>query len=121
MSTPAATRKASSKNFGSASARCVLSPQRRTGVEQSKGVLSPPAVIAIESGGLTETSPELHAYWRPDLSATEAGIETVCRDGGALAIRFGSDPLFKQSTKIVRQSTQVVHASLVPVTGGAPT
>jgi hypothetical protein len=38
-----------------------------------------------------------------------------------LAIRFGSDPLFKQSTKIVRQSTQAVHASLVSIIGGAPT
>jgi hypothetical protein len=104
MGTPAATWKASSKNFGSASARCVLSPQRRRGVEQSKGALSPPAVIAIESGGLTETFPELHAYRRPNLSAAEARIETVCRAGGALAFRFGGDSLFKQSAQIVRRS-----------------
>jgi hypothetical protein len=90
-------------------------------MEQSKDALSPPAVIAIEIGGLTETFPALHAYWRPDLSATEAGIETVCRDGGALAIRFGGDSLFKQSTKIARQPAQVPRAFLASITGGAST
>jgi hypothetical protein len=38
-----------------------------------------------------------------------------------LAIRFGGDSLFKQSTKIARQPAQVPRAFLASITGGAST
>jgi hypothetical protein len=97
-------------------------------VEQSKRRAVTPAATVVESGGRAEIHPELHpelhlelhAYWRFDVPAAEAGIETVCRIGRALAIRFGGDPGFKQSAQIVRQSAQVVCASLVPITSDTP-
>jgi hypothetical protein len=83
-------------------------------------VLSPPAAIVVESGGRAEIHPELHAYWRLYVPAAEAGNETVCRIGRTLAIRFGGDPLFKQSAEIVRQPAQGVCVALVPITGDTP-
>jgi hypothetical protein len=103
-------------------ARRVLSPRRHTGEwNKAKDALSPRAAIVVERGGRAELYPELHAYWRLYVPAAEARIETVCRIGGALAIRFGGDPLFKRSAQVVRLSAQVVCASLVPITSDAPT
>ena len=65
-------------------------------------MLSLPAAIIADSGGRTEIHPALHAFWRLNLPATEAGNETVCRIGGALALRFGGDPVFRQSRQVVR-------------------
>ena len=65
-------------------------------------MLSLPAAIIADSGGRTEIHPALHAFWRLDLPATEAGIETVCRIGRALAIRSGGDPVFRQPGQVVR-------------------
>ena len=48
------------------------------GRNKAKDVLSLPAVILVESGGRTEIRPEIYAFWRFNLPATEAGNETVC-------------------------------------------
>jgi len=58
-------------------------------------MLSLPAAIIADSGGRTEIHPALHAFWRLYSPATEAGNETMCQIGGALAIRFGGDSVFR--------------------------
>jgi len=76
------------------------------GQNKAKGALSRPAVTALPSGGRTEIRSEIHAIRRFDLPATEAGIETVQRIGKALAICFGSDPIFQQAARYSRPTTR---------------
>ena len=73
---------------------------------KAKGALSRPAVTALQRGGRTEIHSEIHAIRRFDLPATEAGIETVQRIGKALAICFGSDPIFQQAARYSRPTTR---------------
>ena len=69
-----------------------------------KDVLSPSAAIVVESGGRAEIRPELYAYRCFYVPAAEARIETVCRIGGTLAVRFGGSSLFRQAAEVLRQS-----------------
>jgi hypothetical protein len=84
-----------------------LLPAPKRGRNKATDMLSLPAAITADSGGRAEIHPALHAFWRFNLPATEAGNETVCRIGGALAIRFGGDPVFLQSRHAVRVSKGV--------------
>jgi hypothetical protein len=72
------------------------------------------------TGGRTETVPTLHAFWCLHFPATETRIETVCRIGGALAIRTGGDPAFGHSGQVIgvpRSEHFKEHLELVQLCG----
>lgn len=61
-----------------------------------------PATVIVESGGVVEGRPKLHAYWRLAEPATMAAIGAACAAREALALRFGGDPAFKQAAQVIR-------------------
>lgn len=61
-----------------------------------------PATLVVESGGMVEGQPKLHAYWRLTEPATGKQIEAACQAREALAVRFGGDPAFKQAAQVIR-------------------
>lgn len=61
-----------------------------------------PATIILESGGVVDGHPKLHAYWRLAAPATGDDIATACHVREALARAFGGDPAFQQPAQVIR-------------------
>jgi hypothetical protein len=61
-----------------------------------------PATIIVESGGMTEHGPKLHAYWRLSKPAVSGEIDTLCKAREAAALAYGGDPAFKQPAQVIR-------------------
>jgi hypothetical protein len=61
-----------------------------------------PATVIVESGGVIDGLPKLHAYWRLAEAAAVADIGTACAVRESLAVRFGGDPAFKQAAQVIR-------------------
>lgn len=60
-----------------------------------------PATVVVESGGVNEFGPKLHAYWKLKSDET-ALVDQICGIREQLAREHGGDTAFKQAAQVIR-------------------